>query len=75
MKIDTILQKIFSLFEPVHPGMKIKTFCPVQTSTKHSPWFLSGKDIFLQLSVAKLLALSLQENVKFFATFQVVPHT
>jgi hypothetical protein len=42
---------------------------------KDSPWFLSGKEMFLQLSVAKLLELSLQENVKFFATFELVPHT
>jgi hypothetical protein len=48
-------------------------FCA--NSTKHSPWFLSVKEILLQLSVAKLLALSLQEIVEFFVTFEIVPHT
>jgi hypothetical protein len=33
------------------------------------------KEIFLQLSVVKLLALSFKENVEFFATFELVPHT
>jgi hypothetical protein len=45
--------------------MKAKIFLPVQTNTKHSPWFLSLQAI-LQLAAVQFVALLLNENVDSF---------
>jgi hypothetical protein len=50
--------------------MKTKIFLLVQTSKKHSPWFLSEQEI-LQLS-----AVQLKENVElYFVALELIPHT
>jgi hypothetical protein len=46
--------------------MKAKIFLPVQTNTKHSPWFLSLQEILLQLAAVQVVALLLKENVDSF---------
>jgi hypothetical protein len=41
---------------------------------KHSQWFLSQQEIFLQLSAVQFLALLLQGNAPSFVTLKLVYH-
>jgi hypothetical protein len=42
--------------------MKARIFLPLQTNTKHSPWFLSMQ-VILPLAAVQFVALLMKENV------------
>jgi hypothetical protein len=55
-KIIQSCNKIFTFSGLVHRGMKASILFLLQTSRKHSPWFLLEYEMFLQFSVVQFLA-------------------